>query len=389
MDNLQTHPDDTVILRFLDGELAERETHALRSHLDGCWQCRRNVGEWQNTIDAFLRLRESVEFTAAPPPPNPWIPFDQLVQDRQPVASTTTSLGWWRLWRLAPVAATAVFVVAVIAGILVFREPTPAAPTRPAARPPAASTPSAPLPAAVETKPGVGVPAAPPPVIDALHGQVLAQQILHALGADLGEPVTVAPSATQVLVRAHGLDPARWKTIQDALAHIPGAVFENLATQSAAPVVTSPSVSPQQSRPKFFEADLLQRLGGPSAVESFANAVLDDSDAIATRAHAMESLAALFPLRAPLSAPDRAIVNQMAADHRTVLRRHVRSLVARLEPVLSASPSSPALEAATLSARAIELDRMLNAAFAGAQIPLTDAELAARIRSLLKDLEQQ
>jgi anti-sigma factor RsiW len=389
MDSLQTHPDDTVILRFLDGELIEREATALRSHLDGCWQCRRSLGEWQNTIDAFLRLRESVEFAAAPPPPNPWIPFDQLVQDRQPAASTTTSLGWWRLWRLAPVAATAVIVAAVIAGVLAFRDPTPAPPAPPsAARPLAAATSSGPLPAAVETKPGVAAPAAPPPVIDTLHGQVLAQQILHSLGADLGEPVSIAPSAAQVLVRAHGLDAARWNTIQDALAHIPGAVFENLAPQSAGPGVPSPAAAPQQPRPKLFAADLLQRLGGPSAVESFANAVLDDSDAIATRAHALESLAALFPLRAPLSAPDRAIVDQITADHRVALRRHVRSLGAHLEPLLSASPS-PALETATLSARAIELDRMLNAAFAGAQIPLTDPELAARIHSLLKDLEQQ
>jgi len=70
-----------------------------------------------------------------------------------------------------------------------------------------------------------------------------------------------------------------------------------------------------------------------------------------------------------------------------VLGQRVQSLRARLQPILD-GPAAPSSDAASLSARAIELDRLLNAAFAGAQIPLTDPELAARIQSLLKDLEQ-
>jgi len=66
--NFREHPDESTVLRFLDGELTEREAAELRSHLDGCWQCRRNLGEWQGTIDAFLRLRETVQFPADPPP---------------------------------------------------------------------------------------------------------------------------------------------------------------------------------------------------------------------------------------------------------------------------------------------------------------------------------
>ena len=76
--SFREHPDESIGLRFLDGELTEREAAELRSHLDGCWQCRRNLGEWQGLIDAFLRLRETIQFPAGPPPPNPWLPFDQL-----------------------------------------------------------------------------------------------------------------------------------------------------------------------------------------------------------------------------------------------------------------------------------------------------------------------
>ena len=43
--NFREHPDESTVLRFLDGELTEREAAELRGHLDGCWQCRRNLGE--------------------------------------------------------------------------------------------------------------------------------------------------------------------------------------------------------------------------------------------------------------------------------------------------------------------------------------------------------
>ncbi|MBL8236375.1 MAG: hypothetical protein JNM66_03090, partial [Bryobacterales bacterium] len=100
------------------------------------------------------------------------------------------------------------------------------------------------------------------------------------------------------------------------------------------------------------------------------------------------TLDTLFPTKTQLSPPDRAIIDGIVAAHRAVLGRHVQSLRARLQPILDGAAGPSADAAAPLSTRAIELDRLLNAAFAGAQIPLTDSELAARIQSLLKDLEQ-
>src|SRR6187549_244119 len=105
--SFREHPDESIGLRFLDGELTEREAADLRSHLDGCWQCRRNLGEWQGTIDAFLRLRETVQFAADPPPPNPWMPFDQLY----PPPAIPRQVRWWNLWKFASVAAVIALAV--------------------------------------------------------------------------------------------------------------------------------------------------------------------------------------------------------------------------------------------------------------------------------------
>jgi len=421
--HFREHPEDSTVLRFLDGELTEHEATTLRSHVDGCWQCRRSLGEWQNTIDAYLRIRDAVEFAAAPPPPNPWLPFDQLIPVDKPAAQRTEArsirfsfrrarrllgavlthnddVSSWRLWKFAPFVAG--FVVVMIAGVLVFSP----APSRPPASEP--SPPVSPGPAT----PGQGtgpetraIPAVPPPATDhgpssdrtssPFHAQVLAAQVLHALGADLGEPVEILHSSTSAIVRATGLGESRRRAIQEALSQIPGVVFENVEAKPAGspPMAAAPAHAPTPMpapRPKLYEAEILLRLGGPTAMESFANAVLDDSDGAAARAHAIQVLTALFPADTqPLSKPDRAIVDAIAADHKAVMRRHVRSLTARLEPFLKANALPAPQTAATLAARAIELDRLLNAAFAGAQVAYTDNELDARIQFLLKELGQQ
>lgn len=380
--NFREHPDESTVLRFLDGELTEREAAELRGHLDGCWQCRRNLGEWQGTIDAFLRLRETVQFAADPPPPNPWMPFDQLY----PPPAIPRQVRWWNLWKFGSVAA--VIVVAVFAAVVVLRKPAPPPPTPLVSTPPPAFTPPPTI--GVKSTP-VPTPSAQPQIAAAspLHSQVLAAQVLHKLGADLGEPVAIVPSLTHAIVRARALEPRRRQTIQDALAKLPGVTFERSEPQTVGNRAPTPVPTvPQTPRPKLFEANLLKQLGSPAAVESFANAILDDSDTIAIRAHAIQTLDTLFPTKTQLSPPDRAIIDGIVAAHRAVLGRHVQSLRARLQPILDGAAGPSADAAAPLSTRAIELDRLLNAAFAGAQIPLTDSELAARIQSLLKDLEQ-
>jgi hypothetical protein len=214
---------------------------------------------------------------------------------------------------------------------------------------------------------------------------VQAVQVLHKLSADLGEAVEISPSTSGAIVRAHGLEPARREELASALAGIPGVEFQALDLPQATTSGASNASSSPAPRPKLFAEKLQTMLGGPTGVESFANAVLDEGDAIAIRGHALRKLEQLFPDRSRLSSPDSEVIGAIAAAHRAVLRKHARSLRAKLEPLLgTGGQTSP--EPMTLVEQAIELDRLLNAAFAGAHVTMSDDDLASRLRILLKEL---
>jgi hypothetical protein len=77
MSNLDVrHPEDGLLLRYLDGELAGRKARQVRSHLEACWQCRAQVEELENAIGECVRYRKNVLAPSLPPPPEPWRSLD-------------------------------------------------------------------------------------------------------------------------------------------------------------------------------------------------------------------------------------------------------------------------------------------------------------------------
>jgi hypothetical protein len=81
MSNFQLrHPDDGLLLRYLDGELPGRKARQIRSHLEACWQCRAQAAELQNTIGDSVRYRKNVLIPNLPVPPQPWrsLEFDRV-----------------------------------------------------------------------------------------------------------------------------------------------------------------------------------------------------------------------------------------------------------------------------------------------------------------------
>ena len=47
MSNLDLrHPEEGIMLRYLDGELPGRKVRQVRSHLEACWQCRAQVEDF-------------------------------------------------------------------------------------------------------------------------------------------------------------------------------------------------------------------------------------------------------------------------------------------------------------------------------------------------------
>jgi len=77
MSNLDMrHPEDGLLLRYLDGELPGRKARQVRTHLEACWQCRAQAEELQSAIGECVRYRKNVLAPSLPPPPEPWRSLD-------------------------------------------------------------------------------------------------------------------------------------------------------------------------------------------------------------------------------------------------------------------------------------------------------------------------
>lgn len=341
------HPDEAELMRFLDGELSERDARALRRHTESCWQCRRDLNEMQTTIDAYLRAREAVSY---PPAPREWMPL------RFPVIEEQRRV--WPLWRLALAGGV------VFAGVLYLRPTAPVAVQKaaPVVSPAVSAPPPAPVPQlVVRTAPEK---AAAVPLVS-LEVQVLAG--LHRVGADLGEAVEVIVEKDGILVRGTALDPKRAAVIRDAVV---GARLELVEPKAiVADGGTATTVVP---RPTVF-----------GVRDDAANAVIDESDAIVARAHALARLAARFK-RVTLSTEDAETVREIESDHRASLRQHageLRKLLAALR-----APEAAGEDLRPMAELARDLDELVSAGFAGAQSPLSDDEIVGRLHRILRGL---
>ena len=73
MSSLQVHhPEDGLLLRYIDGELPARKVRQVARHLEACWQCRSEVEDLQVTVADCVRYRRNILQTHLPPPPSPW-----------------------------------------------------------------------------------------------------------------------------------------------------------------------------------------------------------------------------------------------------------------------------------------------------------------------------
>jgi hypothetical protein len=71
MRRLESHPSDSELLMFVDGELSGREAAAAEAHLATCWSCRSRRREIEAAIADFVRLREQEATRKLPPPAGP------------------------------------------------------------------------------------------------------------------------------------------------------------------------------------------------------------------------------------------------------------------------------------------------------------------------------
>ena len=114
-----------------------------------------------------------------------------------------------------------------------------------------------------------------------------------------------------------------------------------------------------------------------------ANAVIDESDAIVARAHALARLAARFQ-GVTLNAEDAPTIREIENDHRASLRQHagqLRKLLAALR-----APEAAGEDLRPMAELARDLDELVSAGFAGAQSPLSDDEIVGRLQRILRGL---
>jgi anti-sigma factor RsiW len=53
---LSEHPNDDVLLAYLDGELSWARTRSIRNHLKSCWKCRFVLADLESQAQTISRL---------------------------------------------------------------------------------------------------------------------------------------------------------------------------------------------------------------------------------------------------------------------------------------------------------------------------------------------
>jgi hypothetical protein len=109
------HPDDGVLLRYLDGELQGGEMRRVKAHLEACWQCRCEREALESTVADCVDYRRKVLAPGLPEPPQPWIDIYTAMEKQD--ARRDAPSPWFGIgvgWRWAAVAMAAALTVALV-----------------------------------------------------------------------------------------------------------------------------------------------------------------------------------------------------------------------------------------------------------------------------------
>jgi anti-sigma factor RsiW len=105
------HPEDGLLLRYIDGELPAWKSRQVRRHLEACWQCRESVEELQGTVAECVRYRKQIQ-AYVPAPPQPWM---DLSREFARIDASLRSEPFWKRCLGFPVLRQAALGAAVLA----------------------------------------------------------------------------------------------------------------------------------------------------------------------------------------------------------------------------------------------------------------------------------
>ena len=275
------------------------------------------------------------------------------------------------------------------------------------------AVPPAPISASGETRRPAGNPAAPaneissavvaPPPSASAADELQVIAALHDVGADLGDPVQVSRSGSEVVVSGIGLAPGRQQEIKSAL----GSKAHVVVRFSDSPPATAPDEpvasndTPTAGDVRQLQTRLAEQLGGRANLEQLSAQVLDSSESLMARAYALRRLAEQFPLTAEreLNASDRQLLTRLRAEHSAALRQQVTDIDRELQPILAnvnggapnapdngnpAEPWQAATEELFQSAR--RLDKLVGVMFGAAPSETPVGQLPAQLKTGLAQL---
>ncbi|HEV2690307.1 MAG TPA: hypothetical protein VGV35_17240 [Bryobacteraceae bacterium] len=249
--------------------------------------------------------------------------------------------------------------------------------------------------------PALATPSASPTIADELH--VMAA--LHQVGADLGDPIEISRTGSEILVSGAGIAPARQQEIREAIGSQPQVVVRfSASTSSPAPAAVRPernaTDNPAGADLRQMQSRLAEQIGGRANFEQLATAVLDLNEPMMSRVYALRRLAERFPADAEsqLSPTDRQLLRQMQREHIAALRQQTSELDRLLKPMrasahgsfgsnsgaLSAAAWQPATEELFQSARRVE--KLLAVIFGAAPGESADEQLPGQLLASLAQL---
>jgi len=129
MSSVQTHPEEGLLLRYLDGEAPARKMRQVRRHLEACWECRTATEEFEQTIAACVHYRKNVLAAYLPAPPAPWADlsreFDRFDAEGAAQSFSARLTGWLMPTPAIRWAMSGAAIVALAAGLYYQFHETP------------------------------------------------------------------------------------------------------------------------------------------------------------------------------------------------------------------------------------------------------------------------
>lgn len=179
---------------------------------------------------------------------------------------------------------------------------------------------------------------------------------LHRIGADLGDPIEVKRTGSQVLVTGVGIDPQRQREVHSALDASTNVVvrFSDPAAAAGLAAQDSTTAATANAQASQFRSRIEKQIGSHQDFEQLSAQILDMSETMMARAYAVRRLAERFPvaLESQLAAGDRQLLGKMNREHAAVLTQQA----AKIERVLSGVLIPMGGSAGNVSRSAIQCD---------------------------------